>query len=61
LIEVKAKLEGKITQQKIPTQLVVLYVNKVTTILERHIKDPDTRKRIAQEMRSVEFDHTSDN
>ena len=61
LIEVKAKLEGKITQQKIPTQLVVFYVNKVTTILERHIKDPDMRKQIAQEMRSVEFEPASNN
>lgn len=55
LIDTKAKLEGKIKTQKVPTQIIVYYVNKVTTILEKHIKDPDLRKRISKEMSNIQL------
>lgn len=55
LVELKAKTEGKINQQKIPTQIIVYYVNKVTNVLERHIKDPELRRRIAADMKSIDL------
>ena len=69
MVELKAKLEGKINQQKVPTQMIVYYVNKVTGILDRYISRPCSqcghldeglRKNIATEMKTIEIEPVSD-
>jgi len=62
LIDLKAKLEGKIKTNREPTKIVVYYVNQVTLILEKHIHDPELRKRISRDMRNIHLiDEASSN
>lgn len=52
LIEAKGKLEGKINNQKVPTEIIVLYVNQVTNILKQECP-PDQLKRISTRMKGI--------
>lgn len=55
LIEAKAKLEGKISQQRVPTEMIVYYINQVTPILKRHCP-PDLLKRISADMKEINLE-----
>jgi len=55
LIELKNKIEGKIDQSKIPTQIIIYYVNKLNTILKNRIQDNELLNMIAADMRRIEL------
>ena len=55
LIEAKGKLEGKINTQKIPMEIIVFYVNEVTTILKSECP-PDQVKRISTRMKAIQLE-----
>lgn len=58
LIAVKTKLETK-AKDEVP-KILIFYVNKVTTILDKYIQDPMIRKSIASEMRHIPLLETED-
>jgi len=55
LVEAKAKLEGKITNQKVPMEIIVLYVNQVTGILKQ-ICPPDMLQTISHRMKGIKIE-----
>ena len=55
LVDMKAKLEGKINQQRVPMEIIVMYVNQVTSVLKKFCP-PDQLKRISSAMKEIKLD-----
>jgi len=61
MLEIKAKLESRITPKtQITNNVFVLYVNQINNILKKHIQDGNLLNRIADDLENLELPEIKD-
>lgn len=55
VILAKHLIESKVTKEKVPTQIIVMYVNQIVKIIDDCVPDSIIRKVIARRMREVQL------